>query len=79
MWLKPDLIGPQKGPTTSARLRARWRSTEAENREACEVRAQWMRLIGCDEAEISESLRSSFDLDLNDELEQLAAAIQLDR
>ena len=79
MWLAPDLMGPQRGPATPSRLRAQFRQVDTENREAREVRAQWMRLMGCDEDEISEHVSGAFDLCLTDELEQLAAAMRLSR
>ena len=70
-------IGPQRGPASPARLRAKWRQTEVENREAIAVRRQRMTLLGCDPAKINETCNNAFDLDLADELEQLSAAIQL--
>lgn len=80
MWLKGDLLGPQRfAPTTSARLRAQWRQADVENREAIEVRKEWMQLMGMSEAEIATSIAKCFDLDLLYELEQLSAALRLNR
>lgn len=72
-------IGPQRGPATVGRLRAQWRQVDVENREAVKVRRQWMALIGCDDAEIGEACDNACDLSLEDELEQLGAAICLAR
>lgn len=77
MWISPNLIGPQKGPATPARLRARWRAVDVEHREAVAVRREWMTLIGCDVEEIDEACETEFELDLVEELEQLAAAKRL--
>jgi hypothetical protein len=60
----------------AGRLRAKWRQVDTENREAIEVRRQWMALIGYGEAEINEACDNAFDLSLEDELEQLGAAIR---
>lgn len=67
----------QRMPATPARLRAQWRSTESENREAMDVRRQWMTMLGCSEKEISEQCDHAVDLNLEYELEELAAAIRL--
>jgi len=64
---------------TLARLRARWRSTEAENREAVEVRRQWLAIIGVDQAEIDDICEPLVDLDLAEELEELSAAIRMSK
>jgi len=77
MWLKPDLLGPQKGPTTPGRIRAQWRQVDTEDREAREVRALWMRTIGFERDEIERAIECSFDLSLKEELEELLAAIRL--
>lgn len=81
MWLKPDLLGPQRNcpqpPVAPARLHAQWRQAEVENREAIEVRKQWMRVLGMDEEEIAEDIAKCFDLDLVEEIEQLSAALRL--
>lgn len=78
MWLKGDLLGPQRYvPATSARLRAQWRQADVENRQAIEVRKQWMRVLGMDEEEIAEDVAKCFDLDLVEEIEQLSAALRL--
>ncbi|MBL8819691.1 MAG: hypothetical protein JNL58_26940 [Planctomyces sp.] len=69
-------IGPQKGPATTARLKAKWRQVDRENQEAREVRKQWMTLIGCDKDEITQAC-NQIDLSLEEELEQLGAAIRL--
>jgi beta-xylosidase len=74
-----ELFGPQRSPAVPGRLRAQWRQVDTENREAREVRQQWMKIIGCDEQEISEAVEASFDLTLCDELDQLAAAIRMSR
>lgn len=66
-------------PATPSRIRAQWRQIDTENREAREVRVQWMRLIGCDPDEIREATFSVVDLSLVEELEQLRAAIFLSR
>lgn len=80
MWLKGDLLGPQRYvPATSARLRAQWRQADVENRQAIDVRKQWMRILGFDEQEISDDVATCFDLDLVDELEQLSAALHLQK
>jgi len=63
------------GPASTARLRAKWRQVDVENREAVAVRRQWMAIIGCDSEEIEELCSGAFDLSLKDELEQLSAAI----
>ena len=72
-------VGPQRGPATVGRLRAKWRQVEVENREAIRVRRQWMALIGFDDAEIREPCDNAYDLSLEDELEQLGPAIRLAR
>lgn len=81
MWLSGDLLGPQRNcpqePIKPARLHAQWRQAEVENREAIEVRKQWMRVLGMDEEEISEDVAKCFDLDLAAELGQLSYAIEL--
>lgn len=74
MWLSGSLIGSQKGPAIPARLKAQWRQTERENAEAIVVRRQWMALLGFSPEEIEAACVKAFDLDLVDELEQLAAA-----
>ena len=74
MWVNPDLMGPQKGPTTPARLKAQWRQVDQENREAIAVRREWMQVLGFSEAEIQIACDNAFDLDLADELADLAAA-----
>ena len=75
-------LGPQRNcprdPPTRARLHAQWRSSEGENRQALEVRRQWMTILGCDEAEIEEAC-VAFDLSLVDELEELVSAIRLSK
>jgi hypothetical protein len=73
------MLGPQKEPTSIGRLRAQWRSVDRENREAIEVRKQWMRILGISESEISQDIKKAFDLTLAEELEQLAAAITLSK
>lgn len=75
MWLSPNQNEVTR--PTPARTRARWRSTEVENRNAIEVRRQWMAVIGCNQEEIDEACNTAVDLDLVDELEELAAAINL--
>ena len=70
-------IGPQRGPATLSRLHAKWRSSEGENREAAEIRRQWMELMGCDSSDIDEQCDNVRDYDLVEELEQLGAAIRL--
>ena len=75
MWISPSHI--ERLPATPARLRAQWRSTESENREAMAVRRQWMKLIGCSDKEIADQCDHVVDLDLEEELEQLAAAMRL--
>lgn len=77
MWLSPNQNEVTR--STPARTRARWRSTEVENREAVEVRRRWMTVIGCDREEIDEACSTAFDLDLVEELEELAAAIRLSK
>lgn len=77
MWISPLMV--QRLPATPARLRAQWRSTEAENREAMEIRRQWMTIIGCSDKEIAEQCDHAVDLNLEDELEQLCSAIRLNR
>lgn len=72
-------MGPQRGPATVGRLRAKWRQTEVENREAIVIRRQWMELMGCDAEEIDEICNKSFDLNLEEELEQLSAAVRLSK
>lgn len=81
MWLSGErsIFPPQKGPASTARLRAQWRSIDSENREAIEVRKQWMQMLGVSESEISRDIEKAFDLTLAEELEQLAAAITLAR
>ena len=49
----------------------------SENREAMAVRRQWMKLIGCSDKEIADQCDHVVDLDLEEELEQLAAAMRL--
>jgi len=77
MWLSPNQNEVRQ--PTSARTRARWRSTEAENREAVKVRRQWLAMIGVDQSEIDDICDACFDLDLADELEELSAAIRLQK
>ena len=72
-------IGPQRGPATIGRLRAKWRSSDGENREASAVRRQWMNLMGFDENEINEACDDVLDYDLVEELEQLGSASSLNR
>jgi hypothetical protein len=69
MWLKPNLLGPQKGPASTARLKAQAKHAEVEKREAGEVRIQWMTLMGLQPEGTAYSLE--------EELEQLSAAIQI--
>jgi hypothetical protein len=75
-------LGPQRDipryRPTPARLKAQWRSSEGENRQAIEVRRQWMTIMGCDETEIEEAC-VAFDLSLEDELEELVSAISLSK
>ncbi len=73
------MLGPQKGPSTLGRIRAKWRQVDTENREAVAVRRQWMKLIGCDDDEIRESTQNETDLCLQDELDCLCSAILLAR
>jgi len=54
-------------------------ATTEESSVVQKVRRQWMGLMGCDESEINEACNSAFDLSLEDELLQLAAAIRLTR
>ena len=63
--------------TVSVRFRARWRSLDGEDREAVEVRREWMLLLGMDPEEVDMHLSRSFDLCLVDELAELSAAIDL--
>jgi hypothetical protein len=79
MWLSGEraIFPPKKGPASMARLRAQRRSIDRENREAIEVRKQWMQMLGLSESEISRDIERTFDLTLAEELEQLAAAITL--
>lgn len=77
MWLSPKQNEIRQ--PTAARLRARWRSTEAENREAVAVRRQWLAIIGVDKAEIDDICEPLVDLDLAEELEELSAAIRLQK
>lgn len=81
MWLRGDLLGPQRNcpqePIKPARLHAQWRQAEVENREAVEVRKQWMRLRGVSEPEIADNVAKCFDLDLAEELGQLSYAIEM--
>jgi hypothetical protein len=77
MWIKPDLLGPQKGPATQPRLKAQWRQIDRENREAIAVRIEWMHLLGFDGEEIADACKDAFDLDLVDELAELVAAKML--
>lgn len=81
MWLSGERqsIGPQKGPACSRRLRAQWRQVDRENREAIEVRRQWMIMLGHSDSEIQTVCESAFDLSLVEELEQLLAAIALSK
>jgi len=72
-------IGPQRMPATPGRLRAQWRQVDAENREAIAVRRQWMKLLGCDEQEINESVAGDSDFELVEELSQLRAVIALNQ
>jgi hypothetical protein len=78
MWLKPDLMGPQKGPAVLGRIRAQWRQVDVENREAIAVRRQWMEMIGCDQNEITESITNQSDFDLVEELDKLRAVIEME-
>ncbi len=73
-WLA-GTIGPQRGPSAPARLRAQWRQIDVENREALTVRRQWMAVLGMSQEEIDEHCRNLFDLCLADELEELSAAM----
>lgn len=71
-------LPPQRyAPTNTARLRAQWRSVDAENRDALQVRRQWMALIGCCQEEIDQHTTCIVFLDLVDELKQLAAALEM--
>lgn len=80
MWLGGSIIGPQRGvPASSARLRAQWRQVDVENNEARKVQRQWMEIMGMDASEINEADAAAFDLSLEDELENLSAAITLSK
>lgn len=72
-------LGPQRMPATLPRLRARWRQVSVENREALEVRREWMALLGCDEDEIEAACQGEYELSLDEELRQLAAARRLSK
>jgi hypothetical protein len=72
-----QMLGPQKEPRGIGMLRAMCRSVEKENREAMEVRKEWMAVLGHSQRDIEESLRKCFDLNLAEELEQLGAARRL--
>ena len=77
MWMSGG-VDPRRGsPPIPARLKAQWRQTEQENREAIDVRKQWMRLSGWSDEEIETACECCFDLSLADELEDLAAAIRM--
>jgi hypothetical protein len=71
-------LGPQREPASLGRLRAQWRQVDVENREARKVRREWMSLLGFSDEEIRQACLVP-DLDLADELEDLAAAIVLGR
>lgn len=49
------------------------------NDVAVEIRRSWMTIIGCDKPEIDEACSKASDLNLADELEELAAAIRISR
>lgn len=68
---------PEKRSPCPGRVRAQWRQVDTENREALEVRRQWMRMLGMPEDEISEHCDITFDLSLESELESLAAVVWL--
>lgn len=69
---------PQRyAPTNTARLRAQWRSVDAENRDALQVRRQWMALMGMSQEEIDMHTAKAVDLDLIEELEELAAVLRM--
>ena len=71
-------LPPQRyAPTNTARLRAQWRSVDAENRDALQVRRQWMALMGMSQVEIDMHTAKAVDLDLIEELEELAAALRM--
>jgi len=78
MWLKPDLMGTQKGPAVLGRIRAQWRQVDVENREAIAVRRQWMEMIGCEHDEIAEAITNQSDFDLVEELDKLLAVIEME-
>ena len=77
MWLQPGISSRKETRACAGRLKAQWRQVDVENREAMAVRRQWMTLLGMDEDEIAEKLAVSFDLCLEDELEELLAAMWL--
>jgi hypothetical protein len=77
MWMSGGVDSRRGSQPTPARLKAQWRQTEKENREAIDVRKQWMRLSGWSEEEIETACECCFDLSLADELEDLAAAIRM--
>lgn len=77
MWFSGGIPPQRYAPACQARLRAQWRSTDSENREAKEVRREWMTMLGMSSEEIEYHLSRSFDLDLVEELEQLQAALAL--
>lgn len=71
------MIGPQKGPTPLYRIKAQWKSIDRENQEAKEIRREWMTVLGMSEEEIERHLSVSFDLTVEEELDQLSAALEL--
>ena len=50
---------------------------EKENRDALQVRRQWMALMGMSQVEIDMHTAKAVDLDLIEELEELAAALRM--
>jgi hypothetical protein len=69
-----DNFGPQKMPATSARLKAQWRQVDVEHAEAVRVRREWMAVLGISEDEINVACANSFELSLEEELDELVAA-----
>lgn len=69
------MLGPQKEPSSIARIRAQWKQVNREHQEAVLVRKQWMKILGYSDKEIANNLKSAFDLTLLEELEQLELAI----
>ena len=80
MWLSSNEARYyQRGPGYDARIRAQWRQVDTEHAEACAVRREWMALCGVSSVDIEQHIAGKFELNLDDELQQLLNVLDLKR